>query len=338
MMRRAARLGRWMKKKWREEVKPAALDAMYWIRHNMTNSTKRVVKDGEDWEEREEEEEQMAQGTGMQYQEKIVAKWSQKDVSITLTCFEMYECVIDFILHEVTMGDAMEFRICRLLTENEVDGSALTTATEVDLIDLGFDRVLCRKLFMKLKAFGKDTTAERRLERLKTFLRKNNLMFIKHRLVDELGVYDLDELPTLVTNKGWVRSLNLNVEDEIRFKTIVREGGKSKKKKSIKLNEKMYKSHSLRAREDLNRALKEQRASKMPAAIGQQQVRLPPAVKLDTTSRKGRWEKTIHDAVKSSAGGGVQEVALEDSLGGGGLPPGYKTQQLLGIVSPRKKG
>ena len=244
-------------------------------------------------------------------------------------------------------------RICRLLTENEVDGSALTTATEVDLIDLGFDRVLCRKLFMKLKAFGKDTTAERRLERLKTFLRTNNLMFIKHRLVDELGVYDLDELPTLVTNKGWVRSLNLNVEDEIRFKTIVREyslalvaqessalgeEGKSKKKKSIKLNEKMYKSHSLRAREDLNRALKEQRAARMPAASSQQQVWLPPAVKLDTTSRKGRWEKTIHDALKSSAGGGVQEVALEDSLGGGGLPPGYKTQLLLGIVSPRKKG
>ena len=81
-----------MKKKWREEVKPAALDAMYWIRHNMTNSTKRVVKVGEDWEEKAEEEE-IAQGTGMQYQEKIVAKWSQKDVSIKLTYFEMYECV-----------------------------------------------------------------------------------------------------------------------------------------------------------------------------------------------------------------------------------------------------
>eukprot|EP00960_Hanusia_phi_P027239 746715-Hanusia_phi.AAC.2 len=333
MMRRAARLGRWMKRKWREDLKPAALDAMYWIKHSMTNKTKRTVKEGDNWEEEEEEEEE--QKSGLQYQEKIVAKWSQKDV-------------IDFILHEVTMGDAMEFRICRLLSENEVDGSALLTATEVDLIELGFDRVLCRKLFMKLRGFGKDTTAEKRLERLKTFLRKNDLLSIKHRLVDELGVYDLDELPTLVTNKAWVRSLNLNVEEEIKFKTIVREyslatgvdnllgdESKTKKKKSIKLNEKMYKNHSLRAREDLNRALKHQRAWQ-PHAGSSQQVALPPVAKLETTSRRQRWEKTIHDAVRGSGGRGVEEVGVEESLGGGGLPPGYKTQQLLGIVSPRK--
>lgn len=127
-----------------------------------------------------------------------------------------------------TQGDVKEFRICRLCMENEVDGVALLAASDDDLLELGFDPVSVRKLRSKLDSIGHDNSAEQRVAELAHFLRSSGLGHLRDRLMNQLGVFDRDELPILISDKRWVKSIGLSVADEIKFKSAVRQYAQEK--------------------------------------------------------------------------------------------------------------
>lgn len=90
------------------------------------------------------------------------------------------------LLSEITLGDAKEYRICRLCEEREVDGAALISATNEELMELGFDGVLTRKLRMKIADHGRDRTAEYKIEELRIFLKRCGLPQYRDRLINDL--------------------------------------------------------------------------------------------------------------------------------------------------------
>eukprot|EP00961_Rhodomonas_salina_P063649 855599-Rhodomonas_salina.2 len=96
------------------------------------------------------------------------------------------EEVVRLIRKEITLGDAKEYRICRLCEEREVDGAALISATNEELMELGFDGVLTRKLRMKIADHGRDRTAEYKIEELRIFLKRCGLPQYRDRLINDL--------------------------------------------------------------------------------------------------------------------------------------------------------
>jgi hypothetical protein len=97
-----------------------------------------------------------------------------------------------------------------------------------DLVNLGFDPVSVRKLRKKIGSLGHDNTAEERVAELKRFLRSQDLGHLSSRLITELGIFDADELPILMNDKKWVKSIGLSVADEIKLKSAVRSYAQSK--------------------------------------------------------------------------------------------------------------
>jgi hypothetical protein len=102
--------------------------------------------------------------------------------------------------------------------QNEVDGVALLAAADSELLELGFDPVSVRKLRSKIESIGHDHSAEQRVADLAHFLRSSGLGHLRDRLMNQLGVFDRDELPVLIGDKKWVKSIGLSVADEIKFK------------------------------------------------------------------------------------------------------------------------
>jgi len=91
-----------------------------------------------------------------------------------------------------------------------------------DLVNLGFDPVSVRKLRKKITSLGHDNSAEERVAELKRFLRSQDLGHLSSRLITELGIFDADELPILMNDKKWVKSIGLSVADESKLKSAVR--------------------------------------------------------------------------------------------------------------------
>jgi hypothetical protein len=185
-MRTARKAVKWVGRKYKDDVSPALAD--YWYaatQHGGVCNCLPSSRKKHDIDDEEEVEEEQV-GNSLEYQQKIPPKWTMQDV-------------VSFVCQEVTMGDVKEFRICRLCTENEVDGTALLAASDQDLLELGFDPVSVRKLRTKLDSIGHDTSAEQRLHDLEHFLRSSGLAHLRDRLIRQLGVFDRDELPTLIT-------------------------------------------------------------------------------------------------------------------------------------------
>ena len=161
-----------------------------------------------------------------------------------------------------------------------MDGAALITATNDELKELGFDGVLTRKLRMKIADHGRDRTAGFKVEELRIFLKRCGLQQYQDRLIKDLGVFDIDELPDLVDNKQWVRSLRMRVEEELRFKVAIRKFVADKvaaerarleqlgllrkqAQRNIALKHDMSASLNIHARENVNAAIRDQGLSDM---------------------------------------------------------------------------
>jgi hypothetical protein len=101
-MRSIGRCFKWVGRKYRDSVAPVLADYWYAARHHSFGGFGGGGKgEGEDGDE----DEDLADiGNSLEYQQKIPAKWTQRDV-------------VAFICQEVTMGDIKEFRICRLTME-----------------------------------------------------------------------------------------------------------------------------------------------------------------------------------------------------------------------------
>ena len=254
-MKTAKKVFKWMGRKYTTSIAPACADYYYAVTHHggvcncLPSSRKRKEQDEEDLDDNEA----ALDGQSLEYQTKIPQKWTQKDV-------------VSFVCQEVTMGDVKEFRICRLCMENEVDGTALLAAADEDLLELGFDPVSVRKLRGKLDSIGHDNSAELRVGMLEHFLRSNGLGHLRDRLLKELGVFDRDELPALISDKKWVKSIGLTLQDEIKLKSAIRQyaqeqvtsetarqlgsvGNLDGKQKSISIRKKDSASESMNARQ-----------------------------------------------------------------------------------------
>eukprot|EP00277_Geminigera_cryophila_P032033 CAMPEP_0173063520 /NCGR_PEP_ID=MMETSP1102-20130122/4436_1 /TAXON_ID=49646 /ORGANISM="Geminigera sp., Strain Caron Lab Isolate" /LENGTH=375 /DNA_ID=CAMNT_0013930345 /DNA_START=426 /DNA_END=1554 /DNA_ORIENTATION=+ len=253
-MRRAKTLVKWVGRKYTSSLVPAFAD--YWYACRFHGNICSCLGSGRSKNKEEEEEEEVnAEAATLEYQGKIPEKWSQKDV-------------VSFVCQEVTMGDVKEFRICRLCTENEVDGTALLAASDTDLLELGFDPVSVRKLRGKLESLGHDNSAEQRVV-------ENDLGHLRDRLMNELGVFSRDELPTLIADKKWVKTIGLKIADEIKLKSAIRQYAQGlvteetskrlgsvghlsgNKKKSISLRKKSSAEDGLNARQNVYNVVKQ---------------------------------------------------------------------------------
>ena len=199
---RLSALFKWCRNKLKNDVLPAVADNWYALRHHNGSVCSCFSKGRNTDDDEEEGDEEQENEASLEYRTKVPIKWNQRDV-------------VSFICHEVTMGDVKEFRICRLCKERRHQHYS-------NLANLGFDPVSVRKLRKKIGSLGHDNSAEERVAELKRFLHSQDLGHLSSRLITELGIFDADELPILMNDKKWVKSIVLSVADEIKLKSAVR--------------------------------------------------------------------------------------------------------------------
>lgn len=289
-MRSAKKAARWVGKKYSQDLAPAMADYWYAIRHHHAACSCFAAKKND---EEEDEDLHAVQGQSDEYQQKIPSKWTQRDV-------------VSFVCQEVTMGDPKEFRICRLCRENEVDGTSLLAASDADLLELGFDPVSVRKLRSKIESRGHDNSSEQRIAELQHFLRTSGLGHLRERLMTQMGVYDRDELPTLIADKKWVKSVGLTLQDEIKLKSAIRQyaqglataetskqlenvGALAGKQKSITIRKKVSAADLMNARRTVYLTVKSTGLDKVDirsSAAGRPQWLMDVQARGETTERK----------------------------------------------------
>ena len=115
-------------------------------------------------------------------------------------------------------------KVLNNIRSKEVDGDLLRVMEDDELEEhVGLDGLMVKKLRRKMDGVARDEEAENKVAALITFLEKIHLSQYHDRLVNDLGVADMKELPDLVESADFLERLHLKFAEEARFKNAVRQ-------------------------------------------------------------------------------------------------------------------
>mmetsp|Transcript_47083 Transcript_47083/g.94353 ORF Transcript_47083/g.94353 Transcript_47083/m.94353 type:complete len:190 (+) Transcript_47083:284-853(+) len=115
-------------------------------------------------------------------------------------------------------------KVLNNVRSKEVDGDLLRAMEDDEMEEhIGLDGLMVKKLRKKMDGVARDEEAENKVAALITFLERIHLSQYHDRLVNDLGVADIKELPELVENADFLERLQLKFAEESRFKNAVRQ-------------------------------------------------------------------------------------------------------------------